>query len=248
MLSVGLYSDSTHAQQTTPAQDRVVIQRRRIVLRRPPKIARQFPNRKTAVVVYPVISGLSDPEVLRKVRATLSFKNIFDYTLDEYRNDSWLSEFGYTVNYNRDSMLDITFRQSGMAAYPVEQEKHFLIDLRNGQIVKAADVFEAGKLNELTALADQALQKEITRLAKENAASRDDADQKESIKGAYENLKFEQQNLDDFIVGPKGLTFLYDAGFPHVIQALQPGGRYFFSYTALKDFIRRDGLLGRFKN
>jgi hypothetical protein len=248
-LCPGFFPASALAQDVGPNQDRVIIQRRRIVLTRPPKIARQFPNRKSAVVVYPVVSGLSNAEVLRKVRAILSFKNIFDYSLDEYRNDSWLTEFGYTVNYNRDSMLDITFRQSGLAAYPDDQEKHFLIDLRSGQIIRAADVFEPSKLNELTALVDQALQKEITRLAKENAESTDsDADQKESIKGAYENLKFETQNLDDFIVGPKGLTFLYDAGFPHVIQALQPEGRYFFSYAALKDFIRRDGLLGRFKS
>lgn len=218
------------------------------MLTRPPKIARQFPERKTAVVVYPVISGLN-PDILRKVRAIISFKNIFDYSLDDYRNDSWLSEFGYTVNYNRDSMLDITFRQSGVAAYPDDHEKHFLIDLRNGQIVKAADVFEPTKLAELTTLVDRALQKEIARLTKENAESTDtDAEQKQSIKGAYENLKVEIQNLDDFMVGPKGVTFIYDAGFPHVIQALEPEGRYFLSYTALNDFIRRDGLLGRFKS
>ncbi len=229
------------------AQDRVIIQRRRIVLTRPPKIARQFPDRKTAIVVYPVVSGLN-AEVLRKVRAIISFKNIFDYSLDEYRNDSWLSEFGYTVNYNRDNMLDITFRQSGVAAYPDDQEKHFLIDLRNGQIVKAVDVFEPSKLGQIAALVDRSLQKEIARLAKENAASTDsDAEQKESIKGAYENLKFETQNLDDFIVGPSGVTFVYDAGFPHVIQALEPKGRYFFSFEMLRGVIRPDGLLGRFR-
>lgn len=145
-------------------------------------------------------------------------------------------------------MLDITFRQSGVGAYPDDHEKHFLIDLRRGQVVKAADVFESGKLSELTAMVDRALQAEIAQLAKENANSTDsDADQKESIKGAYENLKFESEHLDDFMVGPKGITFLYDAGFPHVIQALEPEGRYFFTYAALKDFIKRDGLLGRFK-
>lgn len=242
------YSDNIHAQRAGHAEDHVVIQRRRIVLRRSPQIARQFPDRKTAVVVYPVVSGLSDPLVLRKVRSAIEFKNIFDYSLDDYRNDAWLSEFGYVVNYNRDYMLDITFRQSGMGAYPDDHEKHFLIDLRDGHIVKAADVFEPDKLGQLTAVIDRALQKEIARLAKENADSNDqDADQKESIKGAYENLKFETQHLDDFMVGAKGVTFLYDAGFPHVIQALEPEGGYFFSYSALKDIIKSDGLLGRYK-
>lgn len=200
------------------------------------------------MVVYPVVAGLSDPSVLRKVRSAISFKNIFDYSLDEYRNDSWLSEFSYVVNYNRNYMLDITFTQSGMGAYPDEHQKHFLIDLRDGHIVKARDVFEPGKLGALSVLVDRELQREIQRLSKENASSNEtDTDQKESISGAYENLKFEAQNLDDFVVGAKGVTFLYDAGFPHMVQAGEPEGRYFFAYAALSDYIKRDGLLGRFK-
>jgi hypothetical protein len=53
-------------------EDRVIIQRRRIVLIRSPKLARQFPGRKSAVVTYPVISGLNDAVVLRRVRSALS--------------------------------------------------------------------------------------------------------------------------------------------------------------------------------
>jgi hypothetical protein len=240
--------DQTRAKLSRPAEDRVIIQRRRTVLTRPPKIASQLPHRKTAVVVYPVLAGLSDPAVLRKVRSAISFKNIFDYSLDEYRNDSWLSEFSYVVNYNRDYMLDISFTQSGMGAYPDEQQKHFLIDLRDGHVVKATDVFESGKLGALSVLVDRELQREIQRLSKENANSNEsEAGQKESMLEAYENLKFEVQNLDDFVVGAKGITFLYDAGFPHMVQAGEPEGRYFFTYAALSDYIKRDGLLGRFK-
>jgi len=44
-----------------------------------------------------------------------------------------------------------------------------------------------------------------------------------------------------------GVTFLYDAGFPHVIQALQPDGRYFFSYAVLRPHIKSSGPLGVFK-
>jgi hypothetical protein len=42
------------------------------------------------------------------------------------------------------------------------------------------------------------------------------------------------------------VTFLYDAGFPHAIQALEPNGNYFFSYAELRPFIKKDGLLGTF--
>lgn len=227
-------------------QERAVIQRRRTVLVRSPEVARLFPKRKTAIITYPVISGLK-PNVLKKVRAHLSFKNIFDYSLAEYRDDAWLSEFSYVVNHNADSLLDITFTQSGLAAYPDEQSRHFLIDLKSGQLVTATDAFQPEKLTLLTALVDAELQNEISRLRKYNAAATDrDPDQKTAVNDAYDILKVEPKDLDNFSVSRRGITFLYDAGFPHVIKAVEPRGRYFFSYNRLKPYIRSDGPLGQF--
>jgi hypothetical protein len=229
----------------TGVEDRVIIQRRRIVLVRSPELARQFPDRKRAVVTYPVISGLSDTVVLRRVRSLLAFKNIFDYSLKDYRDDAWLSEFSYVVNYNANYLLDITFMQSGMAAYPDDQTKHFLINLKDGSIAKASDAFEPSKFTTLAAAVNRKLQNEIKQIEDENAASTD-GKAKEWSKEANENLKFEINNLDDFSVGRRGIIFLYDAGFPHAIKAFEPRGKYFFSYAELKPYIKRDGLLGQF--
>ncbi len=226
--------------KSQPANDHVIIQRRRIVLVRSTELA--SPNRRTAVVTYPVVSGLNDSAVLRRVRSAFDFKNIFDYSLKEYREDTWLTEFTYVVNYNRNYLLDITFTQSGAAAYPDEQSKHFLINLKDGRIVKAKDAFDPARLKALAVIVDRELQQEIKRLAEENK----EPDEKEPVDGAYDNLKFELKDLDEFSVGPKGITFLYDAGFPHVIKALEPEGRYFFSYSHLKPYIKRDGPLGQF--
>ncbi len=227
-------------------QERAIIQRQRTVLVRTPEVARNFPRRKTAIITYPVITGLK-PNVLKKVRAHLSFKNIFDYSLAEYRNDAWLSEFSYVVNHNADSLLDLTFTQSGVAAYPDEQSRHFLIDLKSGKLVTAADAFQLEKLSVLSAQVDAELQKEIAKLRKDNTASTDrDEDQKTSVNDAYDTLKLEVKDLDNFSVSRRGITFLYDAGFPHVIKALEPRGRYFFSYDQLKPYIRSDGPLGQF--
>jgi hypothetical protein len=224
------------------AEDRVIIQRRRIVLVRNADVVKRFPDRRTAVVTYPVIMGLSNPAVLRKVRLALQFKNIFDYSLKEYREDPWLTEFNYLVNYNRNYFLDITFTQSGLAAYPDEQQKHFLISLKDGHIVTAQDVFESNKLNALAEIVDRELQREIKRIAHKNRSP----EEKEMVNGAYDSLKFELKELDGFSIGPKGITFLYDAGFPHVIKTLEPQGKYFFTYSELKPYIKRDGLLGQF--
>jgi hypothetical protein len=237
----------TRAARVTPAEERAVIQRRRIVIVRTGRIAKEFPHKKRAVVTYPVVSGLSDPEVLRRVRALFDFKNIFDYSLKEYREDAWLSEFSYEVNHNGNSLLDITFRQSGSGAYPDDHEKHLLINLKNGREVKATDAFRADKLAALAAAVDSKLQEELKRTAAELVADKSStAEDRESMKQAYENLKFETSHLDDFSINGKQITFRYDAGFPHVIQALAPVGRYVFTYAELKPYIRPDGPLGQF--
>jgi hypothetical protein len=236
------------AAATAPGRDdSVVIEKRRIVLVRRGKLVRDFPERRRAVINYPFIrSGLSNAAVLRKVRALLQFKNIFDTSLAEYRADTWLSEFDYEVNYNKNFILDITFMQSGMAAYPDTHTKHFAISLKNGDVIKARDVFKPASLRTLAGMVDKKLQQEIDETRRDVAQSSDTAEEKQSLQEQFSQLKFQVENLDEFSISDKGITFLYDAGFPHVIQALEPVGKYFFSYAELRSFIKPEGPLGSF--
>lgn len=241
LTSVNIYAGQANAPKPGITDEHAIIQRRRVVLVRSAELAKDASYKKRAVVVYPVVSGLSAP-VLGRVRKVFDFENIFDYSLKEYREDTWLDEFSYKVNYNGNYLLDVTFSQSGSAAYPDDQTKHFLINLRDGSVVKPSDVFEAQKITQVVTIVDRQLQREIKACKEEE---KDPAD-KEAVDDTYKDLKFQLKDLDDFSVGPKGITFLYDAGFPHVIRALEPAGRYFFSYSALKSFIKRDGPLGQF--
>ena len=239
---------NTHAGQAniarpTGTEDHAIIQRRRIVLVRSARLVKEFPNKKRAVVVYPVVTGLSAP-VLRRVRSALDFKHIFDYSLKEYREDTWLDEFGYVVNYNRNYLLDITFSQSGSAAYPDDQSKHFLINLKDGRVIKASDVFVKDKFASLSAMVNRKLQGELKEILKSLRESKSDPEDIRTASEAQEPLEFKVENLNDFSVGAKGVTFLYDAGYPHVIQAFEPEGRYFSSFSELKPFIKRDGPPG----
>ena len=229
------------------ANERAVVTRRRVVIMRTGRIARQFPERRRAVVTYPVVSGLSDAAVQRKVRTALDLKNVFDTSLEEYRQDAWLEELDFKVNYNKNQLLDITFWQTGTAAYPDTHHKHFTISLRTGDVLKAADVFEPASLYALAGLAHEKLRAEIGEMAK--VVEEDPhlaAEDKPSLKDALAGLSFGVADLDNFMVGDRGLTFLYDAGFPHAVQALEPDGQYFFSYAQLAPYIRRGGPLGRF--
>ena len=122
-----------------------------------------------------------------------------------------------------------------------------MIDLTSGRVVKATDAFQSDKLPSLAALIDRKLQEELRQDAAELASSKDpDQQEIESIKQAYDNLKFEVTNLEEFSVGSKGVTFLYDAGFPHVIRALEPTGRYFFNWAEIKPYIKPNGPLAQF--
>ena len=175
------------------------------------------------------------------MRALFDFKNVFDTSLAEYRADTWLSEFDYRVNYNRNYILDITFMQDGIGAYPDTHTKHFAINLKNGDLIKAADAFNSSSLEELAALVDKKLQTEKQDIIKER-----EGDEREAAQNMLKDLKFEASNLDEFSISDKGITFLYDAGFPHVVQALQPAGEYLFSFAELKSYIKSDGPLAVF--
>jgi hypothetical protein len=246
VLSLLLLAFVGHAGSTAlaaPPQDvpSVVIQKRRMVIVRRGKFARDFPGRKRAIIIYPVVMGPRNSEVLRKVRATFDFKNIFGSSLADYRSDTWLSEFDYVVNYNRDYILDITFSQNGVGAYPDGGSKHFAINLRNGELIRAADAFEASAHEKLAAMVDEKLQAENQATIRD-VGNEDRATAEELLK----ELKFRTSNLDEFSINDKGITFLFDAEFPHAVQAFQPVGTYFFSYAELKPYIKTDGPLAVF--
>jgi hypothetical protein len=235
-------------QTIVAAQDRVIVQPRRVVIRRTPKEAEGFPERGQAIVRLPIVRGLSDATILRRIQNALSMKNVFDVTLGEYRRNPGLLELNYKVIYNRNYLLDIEFSQDAEGAYPTFETKHVLVSLKNGMAVKAADAFDRDSLAALARLVDQKLKAEVKEQQQANEEDKSaDADAKKSVADELNKLKFGVRNLDTFSVSDKGVTFLYDAGFPHVIQALAPTGNYFFSYAELRPYIKGNGPLGIFK-
>lgn len=225
-------------------QNALVVEKRTIVITRPARLLKGLPpSRKKAKISYPVIvSGIEDVAVLAKVRQLLSFQNIFETSIQEYRQDTWLDELNYRVNYNMNSIFDITFRQEGVGAYPDSQEKHLAINLKSGELIKATDVFKPDALENLATMLNEKLQAEIKETIKEvNKDKSIDADQKSSMSELLENLKIGVEDLDNFLIDDKGITFLYDAGFPHAVQAYQPDGRYRYSYSELGPYFIREG-------
>jgi hypothetical protein len=177
----------------------------------------------------------------KKIEAILSYEKNFDFKIqDELREIYWMETADYTVNYNKNFVLDVTLFVEGSGAYSSSSTKHLIVNTKTGTRVKPSDVFT--NLNGLAALGKEALKNEIKadteRLKKEEP---------DFIPGEYFNkADFTTENLWVFTVSDKGITFHYDYGFPHVAQALQPDGDYFFSWSKLKPFIKKSGLFGQF--
>jgi len=229
------------------AQDRVIVQPRRVVVVRRGKEVRDSPERKRAIVRYPIVRGLSDAAVQRRIQNTLTMKSVFDHTLEEFRRDPGFIEFDYEVNYNKNYLLDITFSEEYVGAYPETGRKHLLINLKNGKVVRAADAFNPNSFKTLAGLVDKKLKEEVAELIQETEDDKSsDNESKSWVKSELRKLQIGVKNLDDFSGNDKGVTFLFEAAFPHAIQALEPDGKYFFTYAELRSYIKRSGPLGIF--
>jgi hypothetical protein len=216
----------------------VVITPKKTVYKRPKPLSQY---KKSFSVIRPKVSG-ARPAIVKKIETTISYEKNFDFTVkDELTEYQWLEEASYTVDYNKNGILGLTLWIEGSGAYPSSSSKPVIVDLKTGAKAAAKDVFV--KLSELAAKGKQTQQLEIKKgivdIKKENP-------DEENPATLFENADFTVENLDQFTVSDKGVTFWYDYGFPHVIQAWQPEGRYFFSWAQLKPFIKRDGLLGKF--
>jgi hypothetical protein len=217
----------------------VVIEEKKTTLRRGTKAKGDF---KEAAISFPVVKG--EGATARKVQKAISLKAVFDQSLEElaaeFRESSWLSEISYEVNYNKNFILDIAFYLSGVGAYPDTATRRVLVNLKTGDLLRAADLFNASSLKTLAAMVDSRMQSEIKKTVAEWAR------QGEDVKDFFEGKHFTAENLDSFSVSDRGVTFLYDFGFPHAIKAAEPDGKYFFSFDELKPHLRRDGLFAVF--
>lgn len=217
----------------------VVITPKKTVYRRP-KPMMDF--KKSFTVIRPRVTGLS-PALNKKVENTISFERVSDFNLKEEMGEiQWLEEASYEVNYNKNGILDLTIFLSGAGAYPSVFQKTLVVDLKTGAQARPQDVFT--NLGGLAAKVKKAQQAEMKKANEEYKKDPDAADFDASEYFGEADLTI--KDLNEFTVSDKGLTFIYDYRFPHVALALEPEGRFSYSWQELKPFVRRDGLFGRF--
>jgi hypothetical protein len=197
--------------------------------------------KKTFVINYPKIRGLS-PTLTKKVENILSYERVFDFTVKEEIGEiQWLSEADYEVDYNKNGILGVTLRIDGSGAYPDGSVKSIIINLKTGDKVRPADVFI--RLNELVAKGKKAQQAEVKQAIIDIKKEDPETDEPARL---FEKTNFTLKDLNEFSINDKGVTFWHDYSFPHVIRALEPEGRYFFSWAELKSFIKPGSVFAQF--
>jgi hypothetical protein len=201
-----------------------------------------FPDYKEAIVRYPVASGLADPVVLKNVQASISLKQVLGQSLPEmqkeYIDNFWLSEVSYTVNYNQNNILDLTYTTSGSGAYPSSFDKHISVNLKTGKRLRIEDLLKTESFGAIAQMIEVMMQKEILQKIAEFRKESPDINQ-----NLFAKHHVQAKNIEDFSIGKTGVTFYYTFDFPHVIKAAEPSGAYLIPYSKLRSYIRPDGAL-----
>jgi hypothetical protein len=226
----------------------VVITPKKTVYTRKGKVS--FKEMRTFSVTYPVVSSAISAPIKKKLENTINYWRAFEMTLAENLSaDGWLTDLSYQVNYNKNGILDISLFQEGVGAYPTSETINLVVDLKTGEQVKFAEVFKTDSTDKLAQLVDRKLElekKEIIKGIETDNTDYKTAEDRQNDVEMIDKLTFTSESFNEFLVNDKGVIILYDAGFPHAIQALQPDGRYFFSWAELKPFVKTNGLLGKF--
>ena len=216
----------------------IIITPKKITYKRP----KPFQNfKKSFVVIRPQVKAATS-SISRKIEAAINYEKNNNFNLkDEMGEFQWLEEASYEVKYNKNGLLDIVLMSEGSAAYPSAIIKEIVIDTKTGSHLTAADVFV--NLKSLAAKVKNAQKLEMKKAIAEIKKDEPDYDNPEEL---FAGANFTIKNLDDFSVSDKGVTFLYDYAFVHAVQALQPDGNFFYSWTELKPFIKSNGKFNKF--
>ena len=204
----------------------------------------QVPDfKKTFTVRYPVVEGIALKGTRERLKNTISYWKNFDTTLEDNLNgDYWMSSLDYKVNYLNRGLLDIDLTMEGSGAYPDAHTKTLVVDLNTGGRLFVRDVFT--NIGALVLKIDRAQKAEIK--STKAQALREGLDDTDTYDSLISETVFGVSKMDEFSISEKGVTFIYDYGFPHAFKALEPEGRYFFSWNELRPYVKKRGRLSGF--
>ena len=214
----------------------VVISPKKTIYRRPKP---QHEHKKTFTIRRPIVKA-ANAALSRKITAAISPETVLDLKVrDELTEYQWLEEADYKVLFNQRGVLCVEQWMVGTAAYPDSVTRRVVVDVATGMVVRPADVF--ADLPRLAVMVKNTQSAEIEAATAE-MKSEPDARPEELFREA----NFTAADFKEFSVDTKGVTFYYDYGFPHVLEAFEPKGEFHFTWAQLKPFVQKGRLLAGF--
>jgi hypothetical protein len=219
------------------AAQTVTVTPKKVTYKRPKP---QDDSKKTFTITYPKVKAAT-PALSQKIERSMSYGSVLGLRLnDELTKYQWLEEADFEVKYNKNGILCVQLSMDGSAAYPDGTMKIVCADTRLGIRARPADVFT--NLVGLTAMVRKAQEKEKRDAIPKIKKDEPDIEQPELLFG---DKHFTQKDLDGYEISDKGVTFHYDYEFIHATRALEPDGTFFFTWTQLRPYVKKGGLLTR---
>ncbi len=190
-----------------------------------------------SVMEWPVVVGAADDPAVEAINEALSWEAVTGQPLEETVAIFADIQRGYVgadyfVNYDAGCILDITITTDFVGAYPSTAYYYFCFDASTGERLRAADILDPDRFDELVSILDAMLQENIGEAAAHCCEEADGVP--DSI---YEGYRFTIDNLEAFTVSEDGVWFHYDFGFPHVIEAAEPDGELFLPVAEISPFL-----------
>jgi hypothetical protein len=219
------------------AAQTVTVTPRKVMYKRPRP---QDDSKKEFTITYPKVKAAT-PSLSAKIERSISYQSVIDLRLkDEMNEFQWLESADFEVKYNKNGILCVEDSMEGTAAYPSDVSKIVCVDTRTGVRARPADVFT--NIVGLTAMVRKAQESEKRKAIPQIKKDNPDVEEPEQLFG---DKRLTAKDLDGYEVSDKGVTFHYDYEFPHVAQGLQPDGNFFYTWSQLRPYIKKGGLLTR---
>lgn len=198
-------------------------------------------------IVMPILTGLNDKNLIRRINKHLSLESLYGTSLDAIKEEFQRCEgtirtIGYEVIRLDNTILSINLFMETEAVYPDQSNTYRSINLKTGDIVRPEDVFAQDKINDLVRFIN--LKKSKIEKNDERRLSSEELEDFQSIVGNAPSYTIE--DLENFVISEKGVRFFYNYGACHAARALEPADSFELTFDELEPYIKADGLLGRY--
>jgi hypothetical protein len=194
------------------------------------------------VMEWPEIGGGVSKPISDRINAVISIDSVCGESIKEIQLNYKDCNCGivggrFDVNYNKKNILSLTISVETMSAYPDVLIRNYNFNTKTGTVIFLDSLLKKDSIPSLISKFNNELSK---RMEEAKAIAFEDAEMAQEtdfINNLFDKREFLKEDLKNFIITDKGITFTFEFGFPHVAQALEPASDFFISRENLKPYL-----------